>query len=89
MMNWWGQVGSRIYNARPWAEAVQVPTLVLSGAHDVTCSPEEAATIAGWIPDAQQVLFQESGHLPQVEEREAWLEAVRGWLLPAIVRGPT
>jgi proline iminopeptidase len=46
----------------------------------VACSE----TIASLIPDARLVVFEKSGHSPQIEEAEAFQELVRGFLAEAL-----
>jgi proline-specific peptidase len=57
------------------------PVLVLAGRHDRTCSPPAADAMAAGLPDAQLVIFERSGHMTYVEENEAYLAAVRSFLM--------
>jgi proline iminopeptidase len=59
---------------------IDQPVLVLGGRHDRTCVPEGSKAMAVAIPGAEMVIFQESGHMPFVEEQDAYLEAVRSFL---------
>jgi proline iminopeptidase len=59
---------------------VSHPVLVLAGRHDRTCSIEAAETMAAGLPDAELVVFEASGHMTFVEENEAYLDAVQGFL---------
>jgi proline iminopeptidase len=59
---------------------VSHPVLVLAGRHDRTCSIEAAETMAAGLPDAELVVFEASGHMTFVEENEAYLDAVHGFL---------
>ncbi|MHB8628530.1 MAG: alpha/beta fold hydrolase [Aggregatilineales bacterium] len=59
---------------------VTQPVLVLAGRLDRTCSVEAAEAIAAGIPHAELVVFEHSGHMTFVEENEAYLNAVRGFL---------
>lgn len=60
-------------------DGIRVPTLVVAGAHD-------EATPATWrpfverIPDVRSHVFPESSHMPHVEEHDAFLEVVGGFL---------
>jgi proline iminopeptidase len=58
--------------------------LVLAGRHDRTCSVAAAQTIAAGVPAAELVIFEHSGHMTFVEENEAYLAAVRRFLLSAV-----
>lgn len=63
---------------------VTCPTLVTVGRHDwitpVACSERIAELIAG----AELVVFEESGHSPQVEEADKFQSVVRGFLRKAL-----
>jgi proline-specific peptidase len=56
------------------------PVLVLAGRHDRTCSPEAAEAMAAALPDAQLVVFENSGHMTFVEENADYVAAVRTFL---------
>jgi proline-specific peptidase len=56
------------------------PVLVLAGRHDRTCSVEAAEAMAAGIPNAELVVFENSGHATYVEENQAYLDTVRSFL---------
>ena len=58
---------------------IHVPTLVLSGRYD-EATPLIAQTVQQGIPGAEWVLFEESSHMPHVEETERYLEVVDDFL---------
>jgi proline-specific peptidase len=58
---------------------IDVPTLVTSGRHD-ECTPALVEPLADGIPGAEWVLFEESAHMPYLEEPERYLEVVGGFL---------
>ena len=58
---------------------LDVPTLVTSGRHD-ECTPALVEPLARGIRGAQWVLFEESAHMPYLEEPERYLEVVGGFL---------
>jgi proline iminopeptidase len=62
---------------------IPCPTLVLAGAHDWICAPQHARLIADRIPRAHLKVFPDSAHLVAVDEPEAYLAAVRGFLTHA------
>lgn len=65
---------------------IRVPTLVTVGRHDWITPLAASEEIAAGIPGAELVIFENSGHGPQNEERELWLDTVRAFLkrvLPA------
>ncbi|MEN3279685.1 MAG: hypothetical protein V7607_825 [Solirubrobacteraceae bacterium] len=60
------------------------PLLVLAGRHDRTCSVAAAQAIADGVPGAELVVFERSGHMTFVEENDAYVTAVRAFLLRAV-----
>ena len=58
---------------------LDVPTLVTSGRHD-ECTPALVEPLAAGISGAEWVLFEESSHMPYLEEPERYLEVVGGFL---------
>ncbi len=56
------------------------PVLVLAGRHDRVCSVEAAESLVRGIPNAELVVFEESGHMTFVEETVKYLDAVDGFL---------
>jgi proline iminopeptidase len=62
------------------------PVLVLAGRHDRTCSIAAAEAIAGGISHAELVVFENSAHMMFIEERDAYLDAVRDFLVRRALR---
>lgn len=62
------------------------PTLVVVGRHDWRTPIQASAVIADGIPNAELVVFEESGHSPQLEEPEKFQRVVREFLAGAGVR---
>jgi L-proline amide hydrolase len=58
---------------------ISTPTLLVSGRHD-EATPHIVEQIEYRTPGAQWRLFEQSSHMPHVEEPEAFLEAVEGFL---------
>jgi proline-specific peptidase len=58
---------------------ITIPALVISGRYD-EATPLIAETVRDGIPGAEWVLFDESSHMPHVEEPERFLEVVSEWL---------
>jgi L-proline amide hydrolase len=58
---------------------IDVPTLLVSGRHD-EATPLIVGQIAERIPGAEWALFEASAHMPHVEEPEAFLQRVGGFL---------
>jgi proline iminopeptidase len=60
--------------------SVPQPVLVLAGRHDRTCVANASNAMAERLPNAELVIFERSGHMPFVEEPEAYVAAVRDFL---------
>jgi L-proline amide hydrolase len=58
---------------------IGVPTLVVSGRHD-EATPALQETLVAGIPDTEQVILEESSHMPFWEEREKFMSVVGDWL---------
>ena len=56
---------------RPVLSTVTCPTLVLSGANDVLCTPAQSTALAAQIPSASVVILEECAHFPTVEQPQA------------------
>jgi pimeloyl-ACP methyl ester carboxylesterase len=61
-------------------EKIEIPTLVVWGAHDELIAPEEGRRAAARLPHSEFVLLAGSGHLPMEEQPEALLRAVLPFL---------
>lgn len=68
------------YDIKAQLPAITCPTLVTVGRDDWITPVASSETIASLIPNAQLVVFEKSGHSPQIEERELWLQTVREFL---------
>jgi proline iminopeptidase len=68
------------YDLKPALPGISCPTLITVGRTDWITPVECSETIAGLIPDSRLVVFEKSGHSPQIEEAEAWTNAVRAFL---------
>jgi L-proline amide hydrolase len=58
---------------------IAVPTLLLSGAYD-EATPLTQRPFLERVPDIRQHVFPQSSHLPQVEERAAFMQVVAAFL---------
>jgi L-proline amide hydrolase len=58
---------------------IDVPTLLVSGRHDEATPALQEELLAG-IADSEWVVFEESSHMPHVEERERYMQVVGNWL---------
>lgn len=73
-------VGSiRDWQSKDRLDAIEVPTLLVSGRYDEATPALQGALQAG-IPDCEAVLFEESSHTPHLEERERFMQAAGDWL---------
>jgi proline iminopeptidase len=58
---------------------VAVPTLFTCGRYDLT-RPEETTRFHRLVPGSELAIFEESSHMPHLEERERYLQVVRDFL---------
>jgi L-proline amide hydrolase len=58
---------------------IAVPTLLVNGAHD-EATPATMQPFADAIPDVRWEVFPDSSHMPHVEEEDAFLSVVGGFL---------
>jgi L-proline amide hydrolase len=64
---------------------VAVPALVARGAYDI-CTEKIARTLLDGLPNARYAVFEESSHMPALEESDRYLEVVGAFLREAEVR---
>lgn len=76
------------YDLKDQLPQISCPTLVTVGRHDWITPVSCSQTIADLIPGAELVVFEHSGHSPQVEEAELFQKVVREFLATA-VEGPS
>ena len=60
--------------------SITAPTLVLAGRHDPVTSWPQSVRIASRIPGADLVVFEDSGHLPWLDEPDRFYDVVGEWL---------
>ena len=58
---------------------ISVPTLFTCGRYDLT-RPEETAWYQSLVPGAELDVFEQSSHMPHLEETERYLQVLRGFL---------
>jgi len=68
------------YNMVPQLGEIQIPTLILVGRDDFICPPSQAHILHEGIANSDLVIFENSGHLPFIEEPEAFFKTVRDWV---------
>ncbi|MBT3670649.1 MAG: alpha/beta fold hydrolase [Chloroflexi bacterium] len=59
---------------------IEIATLVLVGEDDFITPASKAETIHAGIPNSEMHIFENSGHFPFIEEKEAFFQAVFSWL---------
>jgi proline iminopeptidase len=72
------------YDVTAKLQTITCPTLITVGRHDWITPVEASEELAGGIPGSELVIFEKSGHSPQIEERDAWLAVVRRFLAGAV-----
>src|SRR5215475_10290880 len=78
--NWCFQQNMPRYDLKPQLPSVRCPTLVTVGRTDWITPVSSAETIASLIPGAQLVVFERSGHSPQIEEAAKFQSVMREFL---------
>jgi proline iminopeptidase len=68
------------YDIKPLLHRITCPTLVTVGRDDWITPVECSERIVALVPDARLVVFEKSGHSPQIEEAERWRQVVRDFL---------
>src|SRR3954451_11555148 len=58
---------------------IDVPTLIVSGRYD-EATPALQETMRDGIAHSEWVVFEQSAHLPHVEEQQRYVDVVGGWL---------
>ncbi len=59
---------------------IGVPTLLVWGANDGIVTPDYGHAYCGMIPGATLTVIDEAGHLPQIEQPDAFMAALAGFL---------
>lgn len=72
------------YDIKDQIRSIACPTLVTVGRGDWITPVAASETIASLIPDARLVVFEQSGHSPQLEEADLWQATVRAFLRDAL-----
>lgn len=79
----WDFAGTATPPARPAVDRLgelAIPSLVVIGDHDVSDAKVAARLLVEGIPDAEELHFPDSAHLPSVEHPERFTAALRDWL---------
>ncbi len=68
-------------DATPWLDEIVAPILLLAGRQDCLPPPSAGAQrLASAMPNARLHLFERSGHMPYIEEPDAFAAVVTEWL---------
>jgi proline iminopeptidase len=78
--NWCFLYNMPAYDLRPQLPQVTCPTLVTVGRTDWVTPVSSAQTIADLIPNSELVIFEKSGHSPQIEEFDLFQQVMRNFL---------
>lgn len=78
--NWCFLYNMPNYDLRPQLPSVTCPTLVTVGRTDWVTPVSYAETIAELVPNSTLVVFEKSGHSPQIEEFDLFQEVMRDFL---------
>jgi len=63
-----------------WLHRIDVPTLLVWGANDRLFPKDYAFAYQRLIPGSKVAIIPDSGHLPQVEQPQAFVAALEGFL---------
>jgi proline iminopeptidase len=67
------------YNLEPRLAEIRARTLIIVGRDDVITPIAQAERLHDGIPDSELVIFEQSGHLPYLEEPDRFFQVVRDW----------
>lgn len=68
------------YDLKPQLPSITVPTLITVGRTDWITPVSCSEAIADLVPLSEMVVFERSGHSPQIEEAELWTQTVRDFM---------
>lgn len=68
------------YDLRGRLAEIKVPVLITVGRHDWITPVEASEELNDLLPDSELVIFENSGHSPQVEENAGWISTIRDFL---------
>ena len=80
------QVGWGDFDFRPKLVDVAKPALIIVGEHDRTTTPRAARVLHEGMANSELVVLPDAGHMSFVEQQDAYIEAVRRFLLGATVK---
>jgi len=74
------EAGDRASLTEEQVRGVKAPTLIVWGKYDELANPAGADRLARTIPDAQKVIVDNCGHMPQLEKADEFNRIVREFL---------
>jgi pimeloyl-ACP methyl ester carboxylesterase len=69
-------------------QSLTMPTLIIWGDHDTIIPLKEGEYLQSILPDAKLVLMEGVNHIPHLEDHEAFIELVMGFLSNYVIAGP-
>ncbi|MBO1766637.1 alpha/beta hydrolase [Allobranchiibius sp. GilTou38] len=78
--NWCFQHNWGSYDLKDRLPTIEFPVLVTVGRHDWVTPVSSSETIAALVPHSELVVFEESGHSPQTEERARFQGVIRDFM---------
>lgn len=78
----YAEAGDAIFamNFDPRIGEIDVPTMVIAGSDDIATTPERMALYRDGIPGAKMSVISNAGHMPYVEEADAFNKILAGFL---------
>jgi pimeloyl-ACP methyl ester carboxylesterase len=73
--------GAKLAAARLPLESLTAPALVLSGEYDLPGRRQAARQLAARLPDAELAMISRAGHLPNLDNPDAYSSLCRGFLI--------
>jgi proline iminopeptidase len=68
------------YDVTTQLKDLKMPVLIINGRYDKACTPKSSIKYKEYCPQAQFVMFENSGHFPQVEEPEKEFTVIKEFL---------
>ena len=59
---------------------LHMPTLIIAGRYDRMCKPELTLEYKKYCPQAKFIMFEYSGHNPQIDEKQLLLKTINAFL---------
>ena len=68
------------WDLTPRLGEIDAPTLIVVGRDDFVTPPSQARTLREGISHSALIVLERSGHMPWLEEPDAFFGAIRGWV---------